>query len=164
MDSLSLVGIYQDRGGRGRERQVVCTPFHSWLLLLSLQPWGYVLISKSYSFCRWQRNFKPWTPVTIQALSWLPRVFLSFALTRLWTYGGWTKSVGSPTLQVNFCRGDFTFAFVSTSRIFYILLIWSSATASKEPASPQTPLSLLPISSLCYFPPVIGHIRTYFIV
>lgn len=83
MDSLSLIGIYRDRGSRGRERQVVCTQFHSRLLLLSLQPWGYVLISKSYSFCRWQRNFKPWTPVTIQALSWLPRVFLSFALTRL---------------------------------------------------------------------------------
>lgn len=30
------------QGGRGRERQVVCTPFHSRLLLLSLQPWGYV--------------------------------------------------------------------------------------------------------------------------
>lgn len=53
----------------------------------------------------------------------------------------------SPTFQVHFCCGDFMFAFVSTSRIFYILLIWSSATTSKEPASAQTSLSSLPILS-----------------
>ena len=151
MDSLSLIGIYQDRQSRGRERQVVCTQFYSWLLLFSLQAWGYVLISKSYSFCRWQNNFKPWTP---EVFSWLPRVFLSFALTRLQPSASpvWFPNTSNSCLP----RGLHV-CFCIFFQDFYILLIWSSATTSK-PASPQTPLSSLPVLSLCYFYHVTDYI------
>lgn len=59
MDKIFPHRYILGEGGGSRDRQAVCTPFYSGVLLLSLQSWGYVLIYKSYRFCWGQKNFKP---------------------------------------------------------------------------------------------------------